>query len=128
MTEKYEKIHKIALEITTGKKRTSGTDDEITLFIGGYKWILDNPKHDDFEKGRRGIYELDVPDGMDSSWFRFLCFQKKSRGRDDPWQIEKITLKVNDQLVYEKEGLKVWLKADAPRWCAPGFTYGRAGE
>lgn len=128
MSKVYEKIKKITIEITTGDKPGSSTDDEIQLNIGSHKWILDKPNYDDFERGKTDIYELDVPAGMDASWFRFLCFQKKHAGKENPWLLDKITLKINDQLIYEKENLGVWLKADKPRWCAPDFSYGKAGE
>ncbi|NHJ39148.1 MAG: hypothetical protein FK731_03885 [Asgard group archaeon] len=129
MSKTYEKIEKIVIEITTGKKPGSSTDDEIQLNIGSHKWILDKPKHNDFEKGKTDVFELDVPPGMDSSWFRFLCFEKKVRfGRDDPWLLDKIILKVNDQIVFERANINIWIKADNKRWCAPTFSYGKAGE
>lgn len=129
MTKRYAKIKTIILEITTGKKSRSGTNDLISLQIGGHQWILDKPRYDDFERGKTDIYELDVPPGMDASWFRFLCFQKKIQsGKDDDWQIEKIVLTINGKVVYEKANLDIWMKADRPRWCAHEFTYGKAGE
>ena len=74
------------------------------------------------------IYELDVPQGLDSSWFRFFCLDKKNRGRDDDWNLVKLVVKINDKIVYEKSDLDVWINAAHPSWCAPGFNYGQAGE
>jgi len=128
MSKEYEKINKIVVEITTGSERQSSTDDEVQLTIGSHKWLLDLPQYDDFEKGKKDIFELDVPPGMDASWFRFFCLIKKARGKDDNWHLVKLTVKINDNVVYEKAGFNVWLKADNPRWCAPGFNYGKAGE
>ena len=128
MSKEYEKINKIVIEITTGSERQSSTDDEVQLTIGSHKWLLDLPQYDDFEKGRTDVFELDVPNGMDASWFRFFCLVKKTRAKDDNWQIVKLIVKINDNIVYEKAGLNAWLKTDNPRWCAPGFNYGKAGE
>jgi len=130
MTEsKYEQINQIILEITTGGKRKNATDDAVTLDIGGHSWELDLPKHDDFERGQTDRYELEVPKGMDASWFRFLCFKKKGDlSRDDDWLIEKVKLTINGKVVYEKDNLNALLKVDQNRWCAPDFSFGKAGE
>lgn len=129
LSKEYEKINKIVVELTTGKKRQSSTYDHIELSIGSHKWLLDKPHHHDFEKGKTDIYELDVPEGMDASWFRYFCLIKKTiSGGGDDWQLVKLVVKINDNIVYERYDLDVWLKDDKLDWCAPGFDYGRAGE
>jgi len=126
---KYEPIQEIILEITTGSKRKDATDDAVILDIGGHSWELDLPKYDDFERGKTDHYELAVPEGMDSSWFRFLCFKKKGDlQRDDEWLLAKVKLTINSKVVYEKDNLNALLKVDRNRWCAPDFSYGKAGE
>ncbi len=125
----YEKIEKLVIEITTCEERRSDTDNPVELYVGGHKWQLDMPKYDEFEKGRTDVFELDVPDNFDSSNFQYLCFRKKTyTGKDDDWCIEKIKLIVNDVNVYEKDSLNAWLKGEKTSWCAPDFTYGKAGE
>ena len=129
MATQYEKIESITITITTGNTKKSATDDSVMLQIGGHKWQIDKPNYDDFEKGKTDSYDLEIPEGMDSSWFRFLCFQKKNlTGKSDDWEMEKVVLMVNGNIVYEKAGLKAWLTFDKPRYCAPGFNYGKAGE
>ncbi|NHJ85037.1 MAG: hypothetical protein FK734_06215 [Asgard group archaeon] len=126
---KYEKTESIVIELTTGTSRKSATDDPIELYIGSHDWLLHKPKYDDFEKGKTDVYELDVPAGMDSSWFRYLCFRKKTKsGKDDSWQLMKIKLIINGKVVYEKDKLDAWLVGAKSSYCAPGFSYGRAGE
>lgn len=128
MSKEYEKINKIVVEITTGKERKSATDDLIRLNIGSHQWELNTANYDDHEKGITDIYELDVPPGLDSSWFRFFCLDKKGSGRGDDWNLVKLVVKINDKIVYEKSDLDVWINAANPSWCAPGFNYGQAGE
>ena len=128
MSKEYEKITKIVIEITTGHDRRSSTDDLIVLNIGPHKWELQKPQYDDFEKGKTDSYELDVPEGMDSSWFRFFCLDKKAHGKDDDWNLVKLVVKINDKIVYEKSDLDAWLNQLKPSWCAPEFNYGKAGE
>ena len=123
----YEKIEKIVIEITTCKDRRSDTDNPVELYVGGHTWELDIQKHDEFEKGKTDVFELNVPANFDSSNFRYLCLKKKIRSKDDDWCIEKIKLIVNDKVVYEKSSLHAWLKHDKTSWCAPDFTYGASG-
>lgn len=126
---KYEKITEVELEITTGKKRKNATNDPVEILIGEHGWELDLPDHDDFEKGKTDVYKLEVPDDMDSSWFRYLCLRKKSNiYKDDDWVFVKLKLTINGKVVYEKDNLNAVLKASQERWCAPDFTYGKAGE
>ncbi|MFW9924922.1 MAG: PLAT/LH2 domain-containing protein [Candidatus Thorarchaeota archaeon] len=126
---KYEKINSITLEITTGTQRRSSTDDRIELYIGSHKWLLDIQNHDDFEKGKTDVYKLDVPKGMDSSWFRYLCLKKISKSvSDDDWLLDKIKLTINGNLIYEKAKINHWLKDNETSWCAPDFKYGNAKD
>ena len=127
LKSEYEKIEKIVIEITTCEERKSATDNPVELYVGGHKWQLDIPKHDEFEKGKTDVFELDVPAGMDSSDFRYLCLRKKTYSKDDDWCIAKIKLIINDNIVYEQDSLDAWLKEDKTSWCAPGFSYGQAG-
>lgn len=127
LKSKYEKIEKLVIEVTTCKERRSDTDNAVELYVGGSKWQLDIAKHDEFEKGKTDVFELDVPDGLNSSDFRYLCLRKKTFSKDDDWCIEKIKLIVNDKVVYEQDSLNAWLKEDKTSWCAPGFSYGQAG-
>ena len=124
----YEKIESIQLEITTGSKRRNATDDPVELDIGEHEWVLDLPDHDDFEKGRTDVYDLKIPDDMNSSWFRYFCFKKKGdMYKDDDWVFVKLKVTINGKIVYEKDNLNAVLKADRARWCAPEFNFGKAG-
>ncbi|NHJ48866.1 MAG: hypothetical protein FK733_13865 [Asgard group archaeon] len=129
MSKQYEKITKVVLELTTCKKFRASTDDAIEIYIGEHEWDLDVPFYDDFEKGKTDTYDLEVPDGMDSSWFHYFCLRKKAPAlKEDDWCLEKIKLTINDKVVYEFGPAEIWLKQVAQSWCAPGFTYGKAGE
>ncbi len=128
MKSKYEEIKKIVIEITTCKERRSDTDNPVELYVGGHTWELDISKHDEFEKGKTDVFTLDVPAGLNSNDFRYLCLRKKSRSKEDDWCIEKIKLIINDTVVYEKGSLKAWLKYDKTSWCAPDFSYGAAKD
>jgi len=128
MTE-YEKIEKIVVELTTcDDKRRSSTDDAIEMYVGGHEWDIDKPHYDDFERGKTDSYDLDVPAGMNSSAFRYLCFKKKAHGKDDDWCLKKVKLTINDKVVYEKDNLNAWLNASKTSFCCPDFKYGQAGE
>ena len=61
LKSKYEKIAKIVIEITTCDVRKSDTDNLVELYVGGHTWDLDIAKHDEFEKGKTDVFELDVP-------------------------------------------------------------------
>ncbi|MHA1213383.1 MAG: hypothetical protein ACTSSH_13110, partial [Candidatus Heimdallarchaeota archaeon] len=75
------------------------------------------------------VFNLKVPFGMNASWFRYLCLRKKTQiMKDDDWCIESVKLIINDKVVYEKDNINVWLKESHTSWCAPEFTYGKAGE
>lgn len=124
-----EDIKKIVVEITTCSDRRSDTNNTVELYIGGHEWELDLPYVDDFERGKTDVFDLDIPDGLNSSGFRFFCLKKSSHsGRDDDWCIQKVKLTINDKVVYEKDNIHTWLKDNTQTWCAPDFSYGQAGE
>jgi hypothetical protein len=129
LSEQYEKITKIVVELTTCKKFRGSTDDPIELYIGEHAWELDVPFYDDFEKGKTDTFDLKVPEGMDASWFQYFCLRKKASAlKEDDWCFEKIKLTINDKVVYEFGPEEIWLKGAQQTWCAPKFTYGKAGE
>ncbi|NHJ05145.1 MAG: hypothetical protein EAX90_09990 [Candidatus Heimdallarchaeota archaeon] len=125
----FEKIEKIVVEITTCSDRKSDTNDAIILYVGGHEWALDLPYYDDFEKGKTDVFDLDIPEGMNSSQIRYFCLKKKSHtNKDDDWCLSKIKVTINDKVIYERDKIHHWLKDNELSWCAPDFTYGQAGE
>ncbi|HUT81046.1 MAG TPA: hypothetical protein VMZ29_07570 [Candidatus Bathyarchaeia archaeon] len=121
-----EKIEKIVLTLRTKQKRFFDKKVlPLEYYIGKQKWRLQNPLSDQLDGGHQGVFELPVPEGMTSDWFRFLCFKKSEQKSSDDWFILKIKLEVNGMVVFEKvdpNGIKI--KADATSWCAPDFSYG----
>ncbi|NPD90562.1 MAG: hypothetical protein HGN29_17765 [Asgard group archaeon] len=129
MSKNNDKIEKITLEIETCSKWHSSTDDPIELYIGDHEWILDKPQTNEFERGQKDTFNLEVPSGIDPSWFNYLCLRKHVGAiRGDDWCLKAIKLEINDKIVYEKDNINVWLKGNKKHWCAPGFTYGQAGR
>ena len=124
-----EKIEKMVVEITTCSDRRSDTNNLVELYVGGHEWPLDLPYYDDFERGKTDTFDLDIPDGFNSSEIRYFCLKKSTHsGKDDDWCIQKVKVTINGKVVYEKDNIHAWLKDNEQTWCAPGFNYGQAGE
>jgi hypothetical protein len=127
--QEYEDIESIKVIIKTARKWRCDTDDPVEIYVGGHTWELDNPQQDDFERGQIDTFDLEVPVGMDASWFRYFCIRKRSHiSKDDNWCIEDVKVIINGDVVYEKEDVNVWLEKEKNSWCAPGFDYGQAGN
>jgi hypothetical protein len=45
------KVNSLKVQVKTGNVSKAGTDDNIWFDIGKYRWHLNNPNKDDFEKG-----------------------------------------------------------------------------
>ncbi|MFW9923951.1 MAG: hypothetical protein ACFFDW_11760 [Candidatus Thorarchaeota archaeon] len=126
---KIDKIEKIELEIETCSKWFSSTDDEIDLYIGNHTWVLNKPLTNEFEKGQLDKFVLKVPEGIDPSWFHYLCLRKNLGAiQGDDLCLKALRLKINGIIIYEKYNINFWFKDTNKHWCAPGFTFGQAGN
>lgn len=126
MTEKIpEKIQKIEFRIKTCDKWRSASDNTVKLYVGDHVWELDHPFCDDFEKGKSDTFELEVPTGMDSTWFHYLCLKKEGDIIGDRWCLHAVQLKINDKVVYQNDEIEAWFEGGKTSWCAPDFNYGQ---
>ncbi|MFW9923633.1 MAG: hypothetical protein ACFFDW_10155 [Candidatus Thorarchaeota archaeon] len=120
-----EKIEKISITLRTEQKRFAPKKEtSVEFYIGKHRWRLANAKPEDIDKGHQGVFDLVVPPGMTSDWFRYLCL-KRVESKGDVWTLKEIKLTINDKVIYHKANADVKLKADTSSWCAPDFTYGQ---
>jgi hypothetical protein len=57
-------VNRLQAKITTADVGWAGTDDDVTLTLAGRAWNLDNPWHDDFERGNTDGFDLDPGSGL----------------------------------------------------------------
>ena len=122
-TDMCEIINQMKVTITTSNKRGSGTDDPIRLYIGEYSWELDHPFCDDFEKGKTD--DFDLPEGLTSDWFQYLCLKKEHAIQADKWILRKFILEINNRIVYDSGELEYAFEGGITTWCAKDFFYGK---
>lgn len=119
------KIESIVLTLRTKQKRFAAKKEiPFEFYIGKDKWRLRDPRAEELEKGHKGVFDLPIPEGMTSDWFRYLCLKKPQQKSKDDWYILELKLEINGNVEYHKEKTEIKIKADSMSWCAPDFVYG----
>lgn len=92
-TDTTAPVTALRLEVSTGARRYSQTDDLLYLDVGTREWLLDNLGSDVLEAGNTDVFELVPHEGMQRSDIRRLAFRKTGA---NGWRPERVRLFVND--------------------------------
>jgi hypothetical protein len=121
-----EPLTTLRVEIRTGDVDRAGTDDDVTLRVGGRAFALDKRLYDDFERGDRDVYSVPIDaaaaDGMSVNDIRSIRIEKSPDGRNGEWRLEGVTVIANGRTIYDNQRIGRWLQGASRAWQATGFT------
>jgi hypothetical protein len=109
-------ISSITVRISTADVGWAGTDDDVTLTVAGRSWDLDNPDHDDFERGHTDSFDLDPGTGFYLSDVHSIRITKSPDGIAGGWKLKGMELILNGSAVYNNSSINKWLEDDDRAW------------
>jgi hypothetical protein len=109
-------VNRLRVRITTANVRWAGTDDDVTVRLGGRTWNLDNPGRDDFERGNTDTFDLDPGTGLYASDIHSVRIHKSPDGISGGWKLKGVRVTVNGSTVYNNQSINKWLEDDDRTW------------
>lgn len=106
-------VNSLTIKITTANVSNAGTDDDVTLRMVGRHWNLDNPSHDDFERGNTDTFNLDPTTGLRRSDIHTVTLEKSPDGWFGGWKLKGVEIIVNGTTIYNKQSINRWLEDDS---------------
>jgi hypothetical protein len=122
--QRAQPVEDVTVRVKTSKASGAGTDDTVYLRLGGQRFKLDKPSHDDFE--RRGDDTYNVPidgatrAGLDRGDIDRVALEKSPGG--DVWKLAGVVLTINGEVAYRRDGIETSLERRSPVWTAPGYV------
>ncbi len=109
-------VNKLRVDVTTADTMWAGTDDDVTLYIGGRSLNLDNHGHNDFERGNTDTFYLDPGVGLYTSMLSSIQIHKSPDGVAGGWKLKGLKIWVNNALVYNNQSINKWLEDSDRDW------------
>lgn len=111
-------VNTLRVKVTTADVSWAGTDDDVTLTLGGRNWNLDNDGHDDFERGNTDTFDLDPGTGFRAADIASVRIHKSSDGFSGGWKLKGVEVIVNGSTIYNNQSINRWLEDDDRTWSA----------
>ncbi|MFH2057690.1 MAG: PLAT/LH2 domain-containing protein [Pseudomonadota bacterium] len=109
-------VNELMVKITTANVKWAGTDDDVRLYMGGRSWNLDNPSHDDFERGHTDTFHLDPGVGLYQSMLNTLRIHKSPDGIAGGWKLKGLQIYVNETRIYNNQSINKWIEDNDRDW------------
>lgn len=109
-------VDRLQVKIATADASWAGTDDDVSLTLEGRVWDLDNPDHDDFERGHTDTFTLDPGTGLRQSEIHAIRIHKSPDGFAGGWKLKGVELIVNGSTLYSNQSINQWLEDDHRTW------------
>lgn len=109
-------VNTLRVEITTADVMWAGTDDDIIIYLGGRAWNLDNPWHNDFERGNTDTFNLDPGTSLYTSSITNVHIHKTPDGIAGGWKLKGVKIIVNGSQIYNNQSINKWLEDDDRDW------------
>ena len=109
-------VNHLQVQVSTADVTWAGTDDDVTLYMGGKSWKLDNEGHDDFERGHTDTFDLDPGTGLYRSALGAIRIHKAPDGAAGGWKLKGLKILVNGIQIYSNQGINRWLEDDDRDW------------
>ena len=109
-------VNRLRVEVTTADVTWAGTDDDVTLYLAGRSWDLDNEGHDDFERGHTDTFNLDPGTGFYQSAIGQIRIHKAHDGVAGGWKLKGLRIDVDGSTIYNNQGINKWLEDDDRDW------------
>jgi hypothetical protein len=105
-------VDKLEVHVTTGSRALGGTNDDVSVAIGGRLFNLDNPSTDDFESGSTNVFLLPPWSGARVSDLRGeIQIRKSPDGPLGGWNLDGVKVVVNGATLFDAQGLDTWLSS-----------------
>jgi len=109
-------VQQLDVYITTSDALWAGTDDTVTLTLGGLDFNLDCCK-DPFERGDTNHFTLDTSDKkLERSTITDVEINKSKDGWAGGWKLEGVKIEVDKTQVYDNQSINQWLKDNKRTW------------
>lgn len=110
-------VHRhLRVAVSTADVTWGGTDDDVTLYLAGRSWDLDNEGHDDFERGNTDTFDLDPGTGLYQSSIGQLRLHKSPDGVAGGWKLKGLRIEIDGSTVYNNQGINKWLEDSDRDW------------
>lgn len=105
----------IFVELWTEDESWAGTDDTVWLDIGERTFTLDNPNHDDRERGNREGYALWAGGDLSRSSIQRILIRKESDGFAGGWKLKRVKVYHDGEVICDQSPHK-WLEDNDLWW------------
>ncbi|KPK55646.1 MAG: hypothetical protein AMS22_03690 [Thiotrichales bacterium SG8_50] len=105
------------VELGTTDTTWAGTDDNVWLDIGDRTFFLDNPNHDDRERGNIEGYALRYT-GVSKSDVKRVGIRKSPDGFAGGWKLRRVKLWCRGELICEENNINQWLEDEYLWWAS----------
>jgi hypothetical protein len=109
-------VNKLRVKVTTADVMWAGTDDDVSIHLGGRSWDLDNSGHNDFERNNTDTFDLDPGPSLYKSMLSSIHIHKSSDGLAGGWKLKGLEIIVNGATIYNKQNINKWLEDDDRDW------------
>ncbi len=104
-------VNTLFIEVTTSNDWWSGTDDNVSLEMGGRTWDLDTPWVNDFEAGDTNLFDLDPGTGLRRADIDQIRIRKSPDGFfAGGWKLKGLKIEINGATLYNNQNIEQWLK------------------
>ena len=109
-------VNTLRVEITTANVLWAGTDDDVTIYMGGRSWNLDNPWLNDFERGNTDVFNLGPGTALYKSSLTHVRIHKSPDGVAGGWKLKGVKIIVNGSIIYNNQSINKWLENGHRDW------------
>lgn len=109
-------VNRLEVRVTTADVGNAGTDDDVTLYLDGASFDLDNQGHDDFERGNTDTFHVDPGTGLYESSISAIQIHKAPDGSYGGWRLKGLQILVNGATIYNNQSINKWLKDSDRDW------------
>jgi hypothetical protein len=114
-------VRSFVVRLTTGSADGAGTDGDIFLRVGNRRIEFPYAPGNNFENSATCDYSFPALAGMNLADIRGVKIEKTSGG---DWQLGGVEIAVNDQVIYRRDAINVWLTDDNQVWEATDYRPG----
>jgi len=109
-------VNELIVKVTTADVSWAGTDDDVTFYMGGRSWNLDNPWLNDFERGRTNTFRLDPGVGLYRSMLNTIRIHKSPDGIAGGWKLKGLQIFINGTRIYNNQSINKWVEDNDRDW------------
>jgi hypothetical protein len=109
-------VNTLRVKITTADVSWAGTDDDVSIMLGGRTWNLDNPNRDDFERGNTDTFDLDPGTSFYTSDIHAVQIHKSPDGIAGGWKLKGVQIIVNGSAIYNNQAINRWVEDNNRDW------------